>query len=160
MKMRYVFLSLTFALVCSFGYASNTVNTEDSPSGAVGMSDFMMDKAALKAEQKMDKRLLKAEKKAFKAEKRLAWAARVMNNKAAKTTNKSKLGGFSDPTDRWVWYAIIAGGAAILFWIIAAAIRGPFYSGFGFSGFLYALGGICFVAGVAAIVYWLILKNG
>jgi hypothetical protein len=160
MKMRYVLLSLALALACTVGYAETTLNTEDNRTGSVGMSDLMMDKAALKAEQKMDKLLLKAEKNTYKAEKRLAWATRTLNKKAAKTTDKNKLGGFSDPTDRWVWYAIIAGGAAILFWIIAAAVRGRFYTGFGFSGFLYALGAICFVAGVAAIIYWLILRNG
>ena len=157
--MRYLLLTMTLALALTASYAGNSVNTEDHPQGTALIEDFAMDKAALKAEQKLDKKLLKAEKKAFKSEKRIAWASRILNKKMAKTSDKKTLGGFGDPTDRWVWYAIIAGGAAILFWILAAAIRGPYYTGFGFSGFLYALGGICFVAGVAALVYWFILRS-
>ena len=150
MKMLYVLLSFCLMFAASTGFAGNSVNTEDFSAGTVTMQSRMSEKAM----KKHDRQLLRAEKHQYKMEERSAKLMRYLSTEMAKTRDKKALGSMSDPTDKWVWYAIFAGGAAILFWIIATAISG------GGSTFFWIMGTLCAIAGTAAVIYWLVLKYG
>jgi hypothetical protein len=138
MKIKYLLLSLSMALVAATGYAGNSVNTEDNPGGIVQIEDLMAEKALVKA----DKQLLKAEKQQYKAEKRVAWFSKVINKKMAKSQNKA-LGGLDDPIDKWFWFAIIGWGAAILLT---------------FSISTWYLSSLFWLAGTVCAVLWIVKK--
>ena len=78
-------------------------------------------------------------KKQIRQEKRAA----KFNALLQKFMAKKNLGGFDDPVDKWVWYAIIAGAAAI----ILGFIWWPFWA-------------IFFSAAVVFMVIWAINKWG
>jgi hypothetical protein len=160
MKIKYLLLTLSLALVVTTGFAGSSVNTEDKAMGTVLMEDMMADKATLKAEKQLDRQLLNAEKKQYRAEKRVAWFSKMINKKMAKSKNKS-IGGLDDPVDKWFWYWLIAWGAAllvsILFWSLAGAGVG-FYSG----GWLIAglLSTLLWLGGTVCFIIWLVNKLG
>jgi Flp pilus assembly protein TadB len=161
MKMKHLLLTLSLALVMSSGFAGNTVNTEDNAQGIVQMSDYMADKAALKAEKQLDRQLLKAEKHQYRAEKRAAWFYKVINKQMAKSKNKA-LGGLDDPVDKFFWYWLIGWGAGLVLTIIASAVAvGSIYSGgFGAAVIFGILGWICWVGGTVCGIIWLVKKLG
>ncbi len=138
MKIKYLLLSLSMALFTVTGYAGNSVNTEDTRAGVVQMEDLMAAKALVKA----DKHLLKSEKQQYRAEKRMAWFSKVINQKMAKSQNKA-LGGLNDPIDKWFWFAIIGWGAAILLT---------------FSISTWYLSSLFWLAGTVCAVLWIVKK--
>jgi len=147
MKHLITLLALTaFLFVGTDISASNVpVNSEDNAAGTIMMdeaySSAAMTKAEVRAAKKADKRALKAEKRAIKMEKRMA----KLNKMIAKKMNKHQLGGFDDPIDKWVWFAIIAAAAAIIFGIIGGV-------------FGWTLGALLWVAAIVFLVVWLIKK--
>ncbi|HLF62152.1 MAG TPA: hypothetical protein VI603_00260 [Saprospiraceae bacterium] len=157
MKIKYLLLSLSMALVAATGYAGNSVNTEDNPDGIVQMEDLMADKALVK----VDKQLLKAEKQQYRTEKRIAWFSKVINKKMAKSKQKA-LGGLDDPVDKYFWYWLIGWGAGLVLTIIASAIAvgGAFSSGFGVAWVLFFLGWLAWIGGTIMGIIWLIKKFG
>jgi hypothetical protein len=161
MKIKYLLLTLSLALVVTTGYAGNSVNTEDNPGGGVLMEDLMADKATLKAEKQLDRQLLKAEKQEYRAEKRMAWFSKVINKKMAKSKNKA-LGGLDDPVDKYFWYWLIGWGAGLLLTIIASAIAvgGAFSGGFGVAWVLFLVGWLCWIGGTVMGIIWLVKKFG
>ena len=88
-------------------------------------SSAAMTKAEMRAAKKADKAALKAEKKQIRMEKRMA----KMNAFVQKFMAKKGLGGFDDPIDKWLWYAIIAAGAALIFSFIWWPISTVFWIG-------------------------------
>ena len=138
--MKSVLLLLCFGLASITAYAGpKAVNSEDLASGTVMMEEAAMTKAELKAVKKAEKAALKAEKKELRMEKRLAWANKKLEKHFAKSTKS--LGGLSDPIDRWLWYAIIAAGGAIIFSFI-----------------FWPIGTILWIASIVFLVLWIVKK--
>jgi Flp pilus assembly protein TadB len=87
-------------------------------------------------------------KKEFKVKKKM--------NKLQKFIKK--LGGLSDSTDKWLWFAIIGWGAAIVLWIVAAAtVTVGSLTGFGVLGLIALL---CSLFGSVSFIVWLVKKLG
>lgn len=157
MKIKYLLLSLSMALVATTGFAGNSVNTEDNRVGVVQVEDLVADKALVKA----DKQLLKAEKQQYRAEKRMAWFSKVINKKMAKSQKKA-LGGLDDPVDKYFWYWLIGWGLGLLLTILASAIAvgGAFSGGFGVAWVLFLLGWLAWIGGTIMGIIWLVKKLG
>ncbi len=127
------FLTLSMLFVFAFASttvsAKNTINSEDNVAGIVSMNDAYsantLTKADMRAEKRADKLATKAEKKEIRTEKRMT----KLNNFMMKHFNKSALGGFDDPIDKFLWWAIIAAGAAIIFSFIYWPISTIFWIG-------------------------------
>lgn len=123
--------------------ANDAVNTEDNVEGLVMMKDAAsskaLTKADLKAAKKAEKQALKAEKKQIRMEKRMNKLMKFMEKRAA----KKELGGLDDPIDKWLWYAIIGAGVAIIFSFI-----------------FWPVSTIFWIASIVALVLWIIKKFG
>ena len=135
---------LVFCLVGTTAFAGpKSINSEDLAEGTIMMNDAYsakaMTKAELKAQKKADKRALKAEKKQIKMEKRMA----KMNALLQKFMGKKALGGLDDPIDKWLWFAIIGAGVAIIF-----------------SFFLWELSVVFWIASIVFLILWIIKKYG
>ena len=135
---------LVFSIAATTVMAGNPINTEDNAGGIIAMDDAYsskaMTKADMRATKRADKLALKAEKKQIRQEKRMT----KINNFIAKHFGNSALGGLDDPIDKYLWWAIIAVGAAIIFgWLV----WGP-------------LGAIFGIAGLVLLVLWIIKKYG
>lgn len=144
--MKYTLTIMTLLLFCMTATtvtAGNAVNSEDNVAGTISMSDAYsaqaMTKADLREAKRADKRALKAEKKQIKMEKRMA----KLNNFLMKKMEKKALGGLDDPIDKWLWFAIIGAGAAIVF-----------------SFFLWPVSVIFWIASITCLVLWIIKKYG
>jgi hypothetical protein len=84
-------------------------------------------------------------KKQFKQEKRMAKMEKIM----------SKLGiDFSDPVQKWLWFAIIAWAAAIVLYIVSAILSvGGVFSPLWYVGYLAGLAGtVCFVIWIVKLL--------
>ena len=132
-----------FTLAGSSAWASGPSNSEDNVAGTVMMSDAYSAKAMTKAEtraaKKAAKHATKAEKRMIKMEKRMA----KLNDMLAKKMNKKSLGGLDDPIDKFLWWAIIAAAAAIIF-----------------SFFLWPVSVVLWIGSLVLLVLWIIKKYG
>ena len=120
---------LIFSLAAATVMAGNPINSEDNVAGIVSMDDAFsskaMTKADLRATKRADKMALKAEKKQIRQEKRMT----KINNFIAKHFGNNALGGLDDPIDKFLWWAIIAAGVAIIFSFIWWPISTIFWIG-------------------------------
>lgn len=144
--MKHVLTLLALAVFTMAGttaLASSPVNSEDNAAGTITMHDAYSSKAMTKAEKraakKADKRATKAEKRSIKMEKRMA----KLNDMLAKKMNKKALGGLDDPIDKFLWWAIIAAGAAIIFSFI-----------------FWPISTIFWIGSIVLLVLWIIKKYG
>lgn len=144
--MKHVLTLLALAVFTMSGtsaLASSPVNSEDNTAGTIMMHDAYSSKAMTKAEKraakKADKRATKAEKHSIKMEKRMA----KLNDMLAKKMNKKALGGLDDPIDKFLWWAIIAAGAAIIFSFI-----------------FWPISTIFWIGSIVLLVLWIIKKYG
>jgi len=134
---------LVFSLAATTVMAGNPINSEDNVAGIVSMDDAysskLMTKADMRATKRADKMALKAEKKQIRQEKRMT----KINNFIAKHFGNSALGGLDDPIDKFLWWAIIAAGVAIIFSFIWWPISTIFWIG-----------------SIVLLVLWIIKKYG
>jgi hypothetical protein len=134
---------LVFSLAATSVMAGNPVNTEDNAAGIVSMDDAYSSKALTKADmravKRADKLALKTEKKQIRQEKRVT----KINNFIAKHFGNSALGGLDDPIDKFLWWAIIAAGVAIIFSFVYWPISTIFWIG-----------------SIVLLVLWIIKKYG
>lgn len=134
---------LVFSLAATSVLAGNPINSEDNVAGIVSMNDAYsskaLTKADLRASKRADKMALKAEKKQIRQEKRMT----KINNFIAKHFGNSALGGFDDPIDKFLWWAIIAAGAAIIFTFI-----------------FWPISTIFWIGSLVLLVLWIIKKYG
>jgi|GEM_PF-4321312 len=134
---------LVFSLAATSVMAGNPINSEDNVAGIVSMDDAYsskaMTKADMRASKRADKMALKAEKKQIRQEKRMT----KINNFIAKHFGNSALGGLDDPIDKFLWWAIIAAGVAIIFSFIYWPISTIFWIG-----------------SIVLLVLWIIKKYG
>jgi len=134
---------LVFSLAATTVMAGNPINSEDNVAGIVSMDDAYsskaMTKADMRAAKRADKIALKAEKKQIRQEKRMV----KINNFIAKHFGNSALGGLDDPIDKFLWWAIIAAGVAIIFSFIWWPISTIFWIG-----------------SIVLLVLWIIKKYG
>jgi Flp pilus assembly protein TadB len=85
-------------------------------------------------------------KKEFKMQKRLS--------KFEKFFKKAGID-LQDPVNKWLWFAIFGWGAAVVLWIISAAVVTTTLTGFGIWALL---GTLCSLFGTVAFVIWLVKK--
>ena len=113
------------ALLFAVQPASAVVSVQDSQASTASIS-----KKELKQQQRMEKRMDKIQKKVAKWENKL----------------QKKGVDFSDPVNKWLWYAIFAWVAAVVFYILAGLTAGAFW----YLGYLASLAGTVF------FVIWLL----
>ena len=134
---------LVFSLAATSVMAGNPINSEDNTAGIVSMDDAFSSKAMTKADMRVakraDKLALKAEKKQIRQEKRMV----KINNFIAKHFGNSALGGLDDPIDKFLWWAIIAAGVAIIFSFI-----------------FWPISTIFWIGSIVLLVLWIIKKYG
>ena len=99
---------------------------------------------------KSDKETKKQLKRQKRFEKRMA--------KMEKKANKKDID-FSDPVDKWLWFAIFGWGAGLVLYIIAVAIGiGSFGAGIGIAAVLALIAWLAFAFGGVSFIVWLIKK--
>lgn len=134
---------LVFSMAATTVMAGNPINSEDNVAGIVSMDDAYsskaMTKADLRATKRADKMALKAEKKQIRQEKRMT----KINNFIAKHFGNNALGGLDDPIDKFLWWAIIAAGAAIIFSFV-----------------FWPISTIFWIGSIVLLVLWIIKKYG
>jgi hypothetical protein len=134
---------LVFCLAATSVIAGDPINSEDNVAGILSMDDAYSSKAMTKAEMRAtkhaDKMALKAEKKQIRQEKRMV----KINNFIAKHFSNNALGGFDDPIDKFLWWAIIAFGAAIIFSFV-----------------FWPISTIFWIGSIVLLVLWIIKKYG
>ena len=93
------------------------------------------------------------DKKALKKQKRM----KKLEKFAKKMEKKFQKRGidFGDETEKWLWYAIIAFGLALLLSVLWVALTFT-GTGFGYYFFRY-IPWLLWVAGVGCLAYWLVL---
>ena len=101
------------------------------------------------------KKQARQEKRMERHQKRMAKIQEWLNNKGLDID-------LQDPVEKWMWFWIFSWGAGLILGIIAAAsITGGIYSGsFGIAALLGTIGWLCWLAGLAFLVIWLVKKFG
>lgn len=105
---------------------------------------------ATTASTKTDKQTKKQLKRQERFEKRMAKFEAKMEKKGVD---------FSDPVDKWLWFAIFGWGAAIVLTILIYAIGfGGFGAGFGFVAIFALLSWLAWLFGGISFIVWLVKK--
>ncbi|MEM1218657.1 MAG: hypothetical protein AAGH79_07085 [Bacteroidota bacterium] len=143
---NFKFLTLLSALVLlvSVQNASAVVYVQPADA-AVAAEATEMDKAT-KKEMKRQARL---EKRIAKFEKKLAKKGMTMEDVD-----------FSDPVQKWLWFALFGWGAGIVLSILATILFASLLTtgGFGLGAVFWLLASLCYAFGSISFIVWLIKK--
>ncbi len=132
MKNLRLFGLLTLVALFFFAPQAQAINTADRAPLETAASYHKLTKKELRQQKRMEKRLKKMQKKGVD---------------------------FSDPVNKWLWFAIFGWGAGIILYIVAYALIGAsLYSGFGLFGVFSLLGALASLFGSISFVVWLIKK--
>lgn len=141
---NFKFLTLLSALVffVAVQNASAVVYVQPTQEAAVEATE--MDKATTK-ELKRQARL---EKRMAKFEKKLAKKGMTMEDVD-----------FSDPVQKWLWFALFGWGAGVVLSILAYVfVFSLTTTGFGLAGIFWLLASLCYAFGSISFIVWLIKK--
>ncbi|MCB0642509.1 MAG: hypothetical protein KDC44_12755 [Phaeodactylibacter sp.] len=97
---------------------------------------------------KADKQTQKQLKRQKRFEKRMA--------KMEKKANKKDID-FSDPVDKWLWFAVFGWAGGVILTILAYVLVFS-TAGFGLGGVLWLLASLCYLFGSVSFIVWLIKK--
>ena len=134
MKNLKLFGLLTIVALFFFAPQAQAINTADRAPLETAISHQKLTKKELRQQKRMEKRLKKMQKKGID---------------------------FSDPVDKWLWFAIFGWGAGIILYVIASILFvGALYTtgGFGIGTLLYYLSYAASLFGSIAFVIWLVKK--
>ncbi len=136
MKNFRLFGLLTIVALLFCAPQAQAIHTADRAPLQEAVSHHELSKKELRKQKRMEKRLKKMQKKGID---------------------------FSDPIDKWLWFAILGWGASLVLYIVARALLGAtFYTGAGF-GLYSILSLLAFLLGLfsaVSLVIWLIKKFG
>ena len=142
---NFKFLTLLSALVLlvSVQNASAVVYVQPADA-AVAAEATEMDKAT----KKELKRQARLEKRIAKFEKKLAKKGMTMEDVD-----------FSDPVQKWLWFALFGWGAGVVLSILAYVfVFSLTTTGFGLAGIFWLLASLCYAFGSISFIVWLIKK--
>ncbi len=127
---------LTLVAIFVLAPQTQAINPADRAPLQEAVSHHQLTKKEQRQQKRLEKRLKKMEKKGVD---------------------------FDDPVDKWLWYAIFAGGAAIVLSILIPVLFSATLiteGGFGLYYLLWLLTSLLGLAGAVSFVIWLVKKFG